>query len=97
MTLKISQTVAVLADLTDPTSDGMLTKLVNYGLGALMVIVALMGGWFAFKAWIDASGKKESLAAMRGVVFGVIVVQAILGGIILLANYGSSLIPQFMS
>lgn len=97
MILKTAQTVTVLADLADPTSDGMLTKMVNYGLGALMVIVALMGGWFAFKVWVDKKGSKESLTELRTVVFGVIIVEAILGGVILLANYGTGLIPQFMS
>jgi len=92
-----TQTVTYLADLTDPTSDGILTRVVNFGLSALMVLVALMGGWYAFKAWTGKGGKGDAggMQELRHVVFGVIVVEAILGGVIVLANYGTGLIPSF--
>ncbi|MFA5707531.1 hypothetical protein [Mycolicibacterium sp.] len=91
----IEQTVTILADLTDPTPDGILSSVVNYALTALMVVVALCGGWFAFKAWADADGKGNAMKDMRSIVYSIIVVEAILGGVIILANYGTSIIPGF--
>lgn len=91
----LASTVIHLADIQDPTSDGILIKVVNYGLGALMVIVALVGGWYAFQAWTGAKGKKAGLTEMRDVVFGVLVLEAILGGIIIIANYGSTILSGF--
>lgn len=92
-----TQTVTYLADLTDPTSDGILTRVVNFGLAALMVLVALMGGWYAFTTWTKSGGKGDAggMKSLREVVFGVVVVEAILGGVIILANYGTGLIPSF--
>lgn len=92
-----TETVTYLADLSDPTSDGILTKVVTFGLSALMVITALLGGWYAFTTWTGGKGKGDTgaMASLRQVVFGVIVVEAILGGVIILANYGTSLIPSF--
>lgn len=87
------QTVTVLADITDPTSDGILINLVNLGLSALMVIVALVGGWFAFKAWTDGKGKAASVTEIRNVAFGVLAVEAFLGGVMFIANYGSNIVP----
>jgi hypothetical protein len=83
-------------DLTDPTSDGILTKAVNFGISALMVLVVVMGAWYAFSAWTSAKGKGDSagMTALRNVVFGVIVIEAVLGGILLLANYGTNLLPS---
>lgn len=88
-----AHTVTYLADITDPTSDGILINLVNIGLSALMVIVALVGGWYAFKAWSDAKGGASSVKAVRDVAFGVLAIEAFLGGVIFIANYGSSIIP----
>lgn len=92
-----TQTVTYLADIVDPTSDGILNRVVNFGISALMVLVALLGGWYAFKTWMDDGGGKgkESMKNLREVVFGVIVVEAILGGVIILANYGTGLVPSF--
>jgi hypothetical protein len=86
-------------DLVDPTPDGILTRVVNFAIAALMVLVALLGAWKAFQAWMggkDAStgGGKTDMANLREVVFGVIVVEAILGGILVLANYGSGILPS---
>ena len=88
------QTVTHLADITDPTSDGILINLVNIGLSALMVIVALVGGWFAFKAWYEAKGKNTQITAIRDVAFGVLAVEAFLGGVMYIANYGSGLVDS---
>lgn len=91
-------TVTYLADIADPTSDGILTRFVNFGISALMVIVVLLGAWYAFNAWMGAKGKgdSEGLKGLRQVVVGVIVIQAILGGVLILANYGTGLIPSFL-
>ena len=97
MLVHFAQTVTYTGDLVDPTSDAILTKVVNYGLGALMVITALLGGWYAFSVWAEKKGKKEAITEIRHVAFGVIVVEAVLGGVIILANYGTGLIPGFMS
>lgn len=87
--------VTYLAGISDPTDDGMLTTLVNWGLAALMVLVVLVGGWFGFKAWMDAKGKKEGVTAIRDVAFGVLAIEAFLGGVMFLANYGSGVIGNF--
>lgn len=92
----LTQSAIYLADIADPTSDGMLTKIVNYGLGALMVLVALMGGWFAFTAWADKKGSKAAIVEIRHIALGVIVVEAFLGAVILIANYGSGLGSNFL-
>ncbi len=85
-------------DLVDPTPDGILTRVVNFTIAALMVLVALIGAWKAFQAWMggkDAStGGGQVMKNLRDVVFGVIVVEAILGGILVLASYGSGLLPS---
>lgn len=86
-------------DLVDPTPDGILTRVVNFAIAALMVLVALLGAWKAFQAWMggkDAStgGGQADMKNLREVVFGVIVVEAILGGILVLANYGSGILPS---
>lgn len=86
------QTVTYLADIVDPTSDGILINLVNIGLSALMVIVALVGGWYAFKAWSDAKGKGTAIKEVRDVAFGVLVIEAFLGGVMFIANYGSGIV-----
>lgn len=92
------QTVTYLADIADPTSDGILTRIVNFGIAALMVLVVLMGGWYAFNAWTGKKGKVDAdgLKELRHVVVGVIVVEAVLGGVLVLANYGTGLVPSFL-
>ena len=86
--------VTYLADITDPTSDGILITLVNIGLSALMVMVALVGGWYAFKAWSDAKGGASSVKAIRDVAVGVLVIEAFLGGVMFIANYGSGIVDS---
>ena len=86
-------------DLVDPTPDGILTRLVNFAIAGLMVLVALLGAWKAFTVWSGADGKatggdKGALGSLREVVFGVIAVEALLGGILVLANYGTSILPS---
>jgi len=88
-------------DLVDPTPDGILTRIVNFAIAALMVLVALLGAWKAFNAWMgggkDAAstgGGKTTMSNLRDVVFGVIVVEAILGGVLILANYGTRILPS---
>jgi len=87
-------------DLVDPTPDGILTRIVNFAIAALMVLVALLGAWKAFNAWMGGKeaattgGGKTTLGALREVVFGVIIVEAILGGVLILANYGTRILPS---
>jgi hypothetical protein len=95
-------------DLVDPTPDGILTRVVNFAIAGLMVLVALLGAWKAFQAWVGPAGAKDAatkappatggssgeLKKMREVVFGVIAVEALLGGILVLANYGTSILPS---
>lgn len=83
-------------DLVDPTSDGILTRVVNFAIAALMVLVVLLGAWYAFKAWMSSKGKgdTEGMKGMRDIVFGVIIIEAILGGILVFANYGTGLLPS---
>ena len=88
-----TQSVILLADISDPTNDGILTTLVNFIIGGLMVVVAGLGAWYAFSAWRDAKGKKAALTELRDIAFGVVVIEAILGGIVALANYGSGALP----
>jgi hypothetical protein len=88
-------TVAYLADISDPTDDGMLMSLVNWGLAVLMVVVVLLGGWYAFKAWMDKKGKVEAVTEVRNVAFGVLAIEAFLGAVLFLANYGTTIISNF--
>jgi len=93
---RATQTVTYLADIVDPTSDGILTRVVNFGIQAMMVLVIVMGGWYAFKAWMSVSGKGDAggWKSLRDIVFGVILIEAFLGGILYFANYGTSLLPS---
>ena len=90
-------------DLVDPTPDGILTRVVNFAIAGLMVLVALLGAWKAFQAWsttentttaTGSGGGTKTMQALRQVVFGVIAVEALLGGILVLANYGTSILPS---
>ena len=92
-------------DIVDPTGDGVLTRIVNFGISALMVLVVFLGAWYAFKEWMgtpdgggSAGGPGKPASAkwsgLRNIVFGVIIIEAILGGILVLANYGTSLLPS---
>ena len=92
-----TETVTYLADIQDPTSDGILTRIVRFGISGMMVLVVLLGAWYAFKAWMDSSGKGDgaSMKSLRNIAFGVIVIEAILGGVLYLANYGTGLLSTF--
>jgi hypothetical protein len=86
-------------DLVDPTPDGILTRVVNFAIAGLMVLVALIGAWKAFQAWSGADGKatggdSTAMQSLRQVVFGVVAVEALLGGILVLANYGTGILPS---
>ena len=90
-------------DLVDPTPDGILTRVVNFAIAGLMVLVALLGAWKAFTLWSKTEtteekqgtgGSTEAMKNLRQVVFGVIAVEALLGGILVLANYGTSILPS---
>jgi len=81
-------------DLVDPTPDGILTRIVNFAIAALMVIVALLGAWKAFQTWSGDSTGGGAMSSLREVVFGVIIVEAILGGVLILANYGTRILPS---
>lgn len=94
MIFTAAQIVIYRADLVDPTSDGILTTLVNFGLAALMVLAVLVGGWQAFNVWMAKKGAAAHME-LRTVVFGVLLVEMILGGIMWLANYGTGLIENF--
>jgi len=81
-------------DLVDPTPDGILTRIVNFAIAALMVLVALLGAWKAFNVWSGDGTGGGAMKSLREVVFGVIIVEAILGGILILANYGTRILPS---
>lgn len=100
-----NNTVTYLADIADPTSDGILTRFVNFGISALMVVVVLLGAWYAFQEWMGSHAAGDPRpgakapsrwAGMRNVAVGVIVIEAILGGVLVLANYGTGLVPSFL-
>lgn len=84
------------ADIVDPTNDGILLRIIQFGISALMLLAVLLGAWFAFQAWTSASGKgdQKSVVGVRNVVFGVIIIEAVLGGILVLARYGADLLPS---
>lgn len=83
-------------DIVDPTNDGILIRIIQFGISALMVLVVLLGAWFAFQEWTTAKGKGdvENIKGVRSVVFGVIVIEAVLGGILVIARYGADLLPS---
>ena len=92
-------------DIVDPTSDSILTRVVNYGISAMMVLVVVLGAWYAFQAWMKASGgpgaskegaagKSASWSHLRNIAFGIIIIEAILGGVLTLANYGTGILPS---
>ena len=56
---------------------------------------ALFGDGFDITLFATGPGNAGGMQELRHVVFGVIVVEAILGGVIVLANYGTGLIPSF--
>ena len=94
-------------DIVDPTSDSILTRVVNYGISAMMVLVVILGAWYAFKAWMTNSGgpgaagktggeggKSAGWSHLRNIAFGIIIIEAILGGVLTLANYGTGILPS---
>lgn len=96
MLVQTTQTITYLADITDPTSDGIIVTLVNIGLGILAVITAGMGGKFAFDAWSEAKGKAAVFKELRTIGLSTLAVEAFFALIFTVANYGSnisSLIP----
>ena len=84
----------------DPTGDHIFANITGFVIKVLMVMVALVGAWKAFHAWMggDAKTKTDSgtLTNLRQVVYGVLVVEAILGGVLYLAAYGTSLLPTLI-
>ena len=82
----------------DPTGDHIFANITGFVIKVLMVMVALVGAWKAFHAWMGADPKKndDSLPALRQVVYGVLAVEAILGGVLYLAAYGTSLLPTLI-
>jgi hypothetical protein len=84
--------VTVLADLVDPTDDGILIQLVNYGIKALMVAAVILAGWHAVKEWKGKKGD-EALKVLREHAYALLGVEAFLGAVILIANRGTDLIP----
>ena len=83
-------------DIVDPTSDSILTRVVNYGISAMMVLVVVLGAWYAFKAWMDdkGAGGADQMKKLRDVAFGIIIIEAVLGGVLTLANYGTGILPS---
>ena len=83
-------------DIVDPTSDSILTRVVNYGISAMMVLVVVLGAWYAFKTWMEdkGAGKSASWSHLRNIAFGIIIIEAILGGVLTLANYGTGILPS---
>lgn len=92
MLIQTAQTITNLADITDPTSDGILVTLVNFGLGALAVITAGVGGYYAFNAWQESKGRAAALKGIREVLWGVLALEALYGVIFTVANYGSNIL-----
>lgn len=100
MYVQLATATTYLADLSDPTDGGMLIKLINFALAALMVAVVGVGAWRIFKVWaFDEAGTKvgkgSQIAGIRTEVIGILVVEACLGGVMWVANYGSSLFGNF--
>ena len=93
---RATQTVTYLADIVDPTSDGILTRVMTFSIQSMMLLVVLMGGWYALKAWNASAGKGDASGSksLRDIAFGVILIEAFLGGILYFANYGTSLLPS---
>ncbi|BBY54192.1 hypothetical protein H7J07_06130 [Mycobacterium koreense] len=84
--------VIYMAGLQDPTDDGILTTLANYALSGLMVLVVIVGGWHAFKEWNDKKGANGT-AVLRDHAISILAIEAFLGGILLIANRGTDIIP----
>lgn len=96
MLIQTAQTITYLADITDPTSDGILVTLVNWALAVLAVITAGLGGKFAFDAWSEGKGKAAVFKELRTIGLSTLAVEAFYALIFTVANYGSniaSLIP----
>ncbi|SIL99502.1 Uncharacterised protein [Mycobacteroides abscessus subsp. abscessus] len=96
MLLQTTQTITYLADLEDPTSDGIVLTLINFVLAIFALATVGLGGKFAFDAWSEAKGRAAAMKGIREVGFGVLALEAFYGVIAALANYGSnilSLIP----
>lgn len=86
--------VVVLADLVDPTDDGVVSSMINYVLAGLMCLVALVGGWHGFRDWNGSSGTK-SITILRDHAIGILAVEAFLGSILVIANEGTGFITSF--
>ena len=88
----------------DPTGDHIFANITGFVIKVLMVMVALVGAWKAFHVWMGekeaevkaSRGDTGTLSSLRQVVYGVLVVEAILGGVLYLAAYGTSLLPTLI-
>lgn len=88
----LASSVTVLADLVDPTDSGVLTSIANYVIPGLMVLAVVVGAYHGFTDWAGKSGE-DATKTLRDHAIGVIAIEAFLGGILLIANEGTGIIP----
>lgn len=81
------------ADLVDPSPDGIFTRVINFTIVSLMLLVVPFGAWQGVSVWMEKKGASV-FQSLRTVVLGVILVEAFLGGVLVLANLGSGLLPS---
>lgn len=91
MLVQTTQTITYLADLEDPTSDGIVLTLINFAIGFFALATIGVGGKFAFDAWSEAKGRAAAIKGIREVGVGVLALEAFYGLIFAGANYGSNI------
>ena len=93
-----STSVTVLAELEDPTPDGIITRVGNTLLKALALLAPFAAGGFYAWDYVKGGAKwtKESMATARQTVIGLFIVEGILASIFWFANYGQDFFSQFL-
>ncbi|WP_100524698.1 hypothetical protein [Mycobacteroides abscessus] len=92
MLVQTTQTITYLADLEDPTNDGIVLTLINFVIGFFALATIGVGGKFAFDAWSEAKGRAAAIKGIREVGVGVLALEVFYGIIFALANYGSNIL-----
>ncbi|CPW72826.1 hypothetical protein [Mycobacteroides abscessus] len=92
MLVPTTQTITFLADLEDPTSDGIVVTVTNYVLAFFALATVGVGAKFAFDVWSEAKGRAAAIKGIREVGIGVLALEAFFGLIAAVANYGSNIL-----
>ncbi|MBN7333054.1 hypothetical protein [Mycobacteroides abscessus] len=91
MLVQTTQTITYLADIEDPTDDGIILTCINVAIAILALLTVGFGAKFAFDVWSEAKGRAAAIKGLREIGIGVLALEAFFGVLAALANYGSNI------